>query len=263
MPTIEQVATYLSAFAPLRLAEEWDNVGLLVGHRQAAAERVMTCLTITRESVAEAIARKAQLIVTHHPLPFRPLKKITSDTVPGQLLLDLIGNRIAVYSPHTAFDSAARGINQQLADALQLQQVIPLIPVEEDPDSLGAGRYGQLAEAQPLAEVAAVLKRFLAIEHARVVGAPERKIRKIAVACGSGSSFLAAANRHACDLLVTGEAPFHTCLEACAFEMSLLLLGHFASERFACERLAEALQAEFAAAEVWVSEHEADPLHLI
>ena len=140
MPSIEQVATYLSAFAPLRLAEEWDNVGLLVGHRQATAERIMTCLTITKESVAEAIARQAQLIVTHHPLPFRPLKKVTSDTIPGQLLLDLIGNRIAVYSPHTAFDSAAEGINRQLADALHLQQVVPLIPADEDPEALGAGR---------------------------------------------------------------------------------------------------------------------------
>ena len=107
------------------------------------------------------------------------------------------------------------------------------------------GADGHFAEAQPLAEVAAVLKRFLAIEHARVVGDPARMIGKVAVACGSGSSFLAAAQRHACDLLVTGEAPFHSCLEASAFEMSLLLLGHFASERFACERLADSLQAEF------------------
>ncbi|MEM7315353.1 MAG: Nif3-like dinuclear metal center hexameric protein, partial [Planctomycetota bacterium] len=148
MPTITQIATFLESFAPLRLAEDWDNVGLLVGRRDGNANRVMTCLTVTPDSVAEAIERQADLIVTHHPLPFKPLKKLTTDSVPGQMLLDLVQAGIGIYSPHTAFDSAAAGINQQLAKSLGLEEIVPLVPAIDDPEGLGSGRYGRLDQAE-------------------------------------------------------------------------------------------------------------------
>jgi putative NIF3 family GTP cyclohydrolase 1 type 2 len=109
MVTIENVAKFLNSFAPLPLAEAWDNVGLLVGDRTAKAERIMTCLTITDASANEAIAERADLIVAHHPLPFGALKTLTTDSQDGRLLWKLAGARISVYSPHTAFDSAADG----------------------------------------------------------------------------------------------------------------------------------------------------------
>jgi putative NIF3 family GTP cyclohydrolase 1 type 2 len=104
MLTVADIAEFLNEFAPPVLAEEWDNVGLLVGRAQAPVERVMTCLTITPASAREAIEGRAQLIVTHHPLPFRPLKRLTDEAPEGSLLLDLIGAGVAVFSPHTAFD---------------------------------------------------------------------------------------------------------------------------------------------------------------
>ncbi len=263
MPTTNEFTAFLESLAPLRLAEEWDNVGLLVGDRQASVTRVMTCLTITTASAAEAIERQAELIVSHHPLPFRPLKKLTTDNTTGKILLDLIRHGVAVYSPHTAFDSAASGINQQLADAIGLEKAVPLLPAIDDPDQLGSGRYGVLASAATLATVAERLKSFLSIDRVRYVGDLQKKIRKIAVGCGSGSSFLAVANRHACDLLVTGEAPFHSCLEAEALGMGLVLVGHFGSERFACVRLAQSLQEAFPDTTVWASAQEYDPLHTL
>jgi len=81
MTKIAQVSQFLNQFAPTRLAEEWDNVGLLVGDPKLVAERIMTCLTVTPESAAEAISQQANLIVSHHPIPFRPLKRITTETV--------------------------------------------------------------------------------------------------------------------------------------------------------------------------------------
>src|SRR5689334_23056183 len=110
--TVQEVCDFLETFAPARLAEEWDNVGLLVGDRKRPVRKVMTCLTITPASAAEAVAEGVDLIVTHHPLPFKPLKRLTADSLPGRLLLQLIGANIAVHSPHTAFDSAAAGINE-------------------------------------------------------------------------------------------------------------------------------------------------------
>ncbi len=135
MPTVGEVAQVLEQLAPLALAEDWDNVGLLVGDADWPADRVMTCLTVTPETVAEAVERNAQLIVAHHPLPFRPVKSITSDTTAGRLLLELIRNSIALYSAHTAFDSASAGINQHLAIGLGLQEIMPLKPASgRDPD---------------------------------------------------------------------------------------------------------------------------------
>lgn len=126
MLTIADIADYLDAFAPPDLAAEWDNVGLLLGDRAAGVERVMTCLTVTPESAAEAIDARAELIVTHHPVLFRPVQKLTTTTTEGRMLLALIRAGIAVYSPHTAFDNTAGGINDLLARRLGLVDVVPL-----------------------------------------------------------------------------------------------------------------------------------------
>ncbi|HTN77678.1 MAG TPA: Nif3-like dinuclear metal center hexameric protein [Pirellulaceae bacterium] len=263
MTTVHDLCVYLEQFAPSRLAEEWDNVGLLVGDRTREVQRIMTCLTITPASAAEAIAQNADLIVTHHPLPFRPLKRLTTDSVPGRLLLSLIGAQIAVHSPHTAFDSAATGINERLAQGLGLTNIAPLVPRVGDPDALGSGRYGQLVEATPLSKVASQVSRFLRVPGVQQVGDDTRMIRSVAVACGSAGSFLDPARRAGCDLLVTGETTFHTCLEAEAEEVALLLPGHFASERFAVEELAKVLEQAFPSLTLWASRSEVDPLRWV
>ena len=96
MHSIRDVATFLNQFAPPELAAEWDNVGLLMGDLQAPVERVMTCLTITPQSAAEAVRQQANLIVTHHPLPFRPVRRITADAHYGRLLWELARHGIAI-----------------------------------------------------------------------------------------------------------------------------------------------------------------------
>src|SRR6185436_21053604 len=146
MLLLSDLCRFLDAFAPPGLSEEWDNVGLLVGDPKQQIERVMTCLTITPASCAEAVSKQADLIVTHHPLPFKPLRRLTTGSTPGKLLLDLIRAGVAVYSPHTAFDSAAVGINQQLAAGIGLAAIKPLVPKSDVPGELGAGRHGVFAK---------------------------------------------------------------------------------------------------------------------
>ncbi len=260
MPTIDTVAAFLTRLAPSRLAEDWDNVGLLVGDRRRGVDRVMTCLSVTPAAAAEAIRRQADLIVAHHPMPFHAVKQLTTDTTVGRLLLELIAARIAVYSPHTAFDSARDGVNQRLAAGLQLRGVTPLVPRQ---DGLGAGRWGWLQEPLVLGEVADRLKEFLAIPRLQMVGQPQQPVRTVAVACGAAGEFLDAARDMACDCMVLGEARFHTCLEAEAGGIGLLLPGHFASERFAVEYLAEVLARQFPDLGVWASAEERDPLRWV
>lgn len=257
MPTVEALAAFLKRFAPVDLAEDWDNVGLLVGDPGRDVARVMTCLTVTPATAAEAVEQRADLIVTHHPMPFHPVRRLTTETTVGRLLLDLIAARIAVYSPHTALDSAPDGINQRLAAGLALRGIWPLVPGDS---RTGAGRWGWLSEPVPLEQLAQRVKRFLGVERLQIVGDPQQAVRTVAVACGAADEFLAAAHAEGCDCLLTGETRFHTCLEAEALGIGLLLPGHFASERFGVECLADVLAEQFPTLEIWPSRHERDPL---
>ena len=272
MPGLDAVCGLLARLAPLRLAESWDNVGLLVGNRRQSVTRIMTCLTISPDVVREAVSEKAELIVAHHPLPFKPLSRITADTITGAMLLELIGHGIAVYSAHTAFDSAAEGINQMWAQLLGLTDIEPLVPWEDSsaagdpagaPEMIGSGRFGRLVDPEPLGQLIARASAAVDASAPRLVGHPDRMVSKVALACGSGGSFLSAAARHGCDTMITGEATFHTCLEAESRGIGLGLLGHYFSERFAMEKLAVSLAQELPNVAVWPSKNEHDPLSSI
>jgi dinuclear metal center YbgI/SA1388 family protein len=260
MPTISAIAEFLEQVAPFRLAEDWDNVGLLVGKRSQEIEKLMTCLTITPASAAEAIETHADLIVVHHPMPFAAMRRLTDDTTAGRLLLDLIAAKVAVYSSHTAFDSAMHGVNERLAVGLGLENIAPLIPHAE---GQGTGRWGSLPAMITLGELADRLKNFLAIKRLQMVGESKSEIRTVAVGCGAADELLDAARRNDCQAMVLGEARFHTCLEAEASGIALLLPGHFASERFAMECLAKDLSRQFPNVEVWASRQERDPLRTV
>ncbi|MEZ6135624.1 MAG: Nif3-like dinuclear metal center hexameric protein [Pirellulaceae bacterium] len=143
MTTVGDISRWMNNIAPLALSESWDNTGLLLGDPAQVVTKLMTCLTLTPESVSEAVAEQASLVIAHHPLPFKPLSRITTDSLAGKLLWKLASAGIAVYSPHTAWDSADEGINALLANYLQLQNVQPLVPCEV-PEFIGkiSGRDG-------------------------------------------------------------------------------------------------------------------------
>ena len=222
----------------------------------------MSCLTITPATVDEAVSKGADLIVTHHPMPFRATKRITRDTTVGRILIDLIRNGISVYSPHTAFDSASLGINQQIAEKLGCRSIAPLQPISDD-ETVGTGRMGTLDAEVSLTAFAERVKESFAINHVQLVGDADRRIKRVGVACGSAGQFLDDAARANCDAFVTGETSFHTCLEAESVNVALVLTGHYASERFALEDLAQRLQNEFDQAKVWASLSEKSPLRLV
>lgn len=260
MSQLQQICEFLEEFAPSALAEEWDNVGLLAGDPAASVRRVMTCLTVTPQTAAEAVEQQVDLVVTHHPLPFRPLKRIVTDNPTGKLLWNLLTAGIALYSPHTAFDSTAGGINQRLADGFQLSGIQPLVPIEGAEEGAGSGRRGEVPETVSLRQFAARLRDFLRIDQLQYVGDLDAPVKRVAVACGAAGSFLHAAREAECDLLVLGETNLHTCLEAEATGIALLLPGHYASERFAVEGLADVLYQAFPDLSIWPSRHESDPL---
>lgn len=281
--TVSDICQWLERLAPLALSESWDNTGLLLGDPAAAVERLMTCLTLTPQSVAEAIEAQAQMVIAHHPLPFKAISKLTTQTQTGRLLWELARAGISVYSPHTAWDSAARGINARLAQQLDLQDCRAIVPqpvklapgspnsssplsetgvdpTNQPQASLGAGRIGRLSEPLSLSELTIRLSQRLADCRPRGVDSGQ-PIRHVAIACGSGGSLLNAALASGpCDLFVTGEGTFHTCLEAQAAGISLLMIGHFASERFAMIQMASEMQHAHPLLKVWASKSERDPV---
>lgn len=129
---LQDVEAVLEELAPLGLAESWDNVGLLLGDRAQEITRILTCLTLTPDVAEEAVRCGAQLVVTHHPLLFKPVQRLTAETAQGRTVLTLLRHQVAVYSPHTAWDHAPQGINQQLAERLGLTQIQPLRPHPKD-----------------------------------------------------------------------------------------------------------------------------------
>lgn len=259
---LAEILNFLQQFAPLDLAEEWDNVGLLVGDENASIHRVMTCLTLTPDVAEEAIDKNVDLIVSHHPILFRSVKQLTSSTIEGKLLLRLIQNSIAVYSPHTAFDSASLGINQRLANDLGLTSVAPIRPLQKVglPDGSGSGRHGKLHQPMQLATFLDRVREVLGIRHLQYVGDLSMEVCKIAVACGSAADFLRDAHDLGCDVLLTGEARFHACLDARNLGTALILAGHYATERPAVAQLADAITASMPDIQTWVSQVESDPI---
>ena len=267
MTTVRDIAAFLDAFAPATLAESWDNVGLLLGDERAEVERVVTCLTLTPDVADEAVRENAGLIVTHHPILFRAVKRLTTSTPEGAMLLDLAKSGVAVHSPHTAFDGAAAGINARICERLGLENVHPIrplagpVPAAESLDAppIGAGRYGSLPEPLEFVEFARRVGGAFGTPVLDAVPSPG-SVAKVAVACGAAADFLPEAIAAGCDVLVTGEARFHAAIEARTQGVGLVLLGHYASERFGVEELAGVIAEQFPDLKVWASRAERDPL---
>ncbi|MBA3313169.1 MAG: Nif3-like dinuclear metal center hexameric protein [Planctomycetota bacterium] len=262
MYRIDDLTAFLDGFAPAHLAETWDNVGLLLGDRRSPVDRVLTCLTLTPDVAEEAIRERAAFVVTHHPILFRAVKRITADDAQGAMLLALARANVAVYSPHTAFDSTSEGINDRLCAKLEIHGVRPLRPrPANDTDAAfeGSGRFGERPVATDFATFAADVRRAIQLPSIDAVSTT-RSIKTVAVACGSAAEFLPDAVQAGCDVLVTGEARFHAALDARTQGIGLVLLGHYASERFAVEELADVIAAAFPSLTVWPSRDERDPL---
>jgi len=242
---LNNVLNALRIIAPLEFAESWDNVGLLVGNRTRDISGAMTCLTLSATTLDEAIRQRVELVICHHPIPFKPIAKITDDTTTGKLLLQAIEAGIAIYSPHTAWDNAKHGINYQLASILGLQNIKPLQLFAQSitsDESVGVGRFGKLESPMTVVQVMERIRVDIPNIQPRHTHSASLSISSIGIICGSGGSMLPLVARRGCDAMLTGEATYHQCLEAESLSIALLMIGHHASESFAMKELALQLQ---------------------
>lgn len=259
MATLPDVVAALERIAPLRLAAEWDSVGLLVAPRGGQVQRVLTCLTLTPEVAAEAARERAELVVTHHPLPFRPISRITPETGTGRVLLELVAAGSGVWSSHTAWDSAAGGINDLLAGMLGLEGIAPLEPDRDDP-RIGLGRMGLAGERETVADVARKLAGRLGVAAVQLVGDRNLPAGRVGIVCGSGGELVSQVARAGCRTLLTGEIKLHEACEARAAGMAVVAVGHHASEHFAMGELGRRLAAELPELDVQAARADRDPI---
>ena len=253
----------LREFCPPKLALEGDPTGLQLGSADKQVERVLCTLDLTLDVAREAVSRGAGLIVSHHAVIYRPLRDLRTDLPRGQLLETLIKGDVAVYVPHTALDVTQGGLNDALADVVGLATREPLEITRRLPDEIhGIGRIGRLATPETVAELADRVKVALGAPAVRLACPdPQRQVKKVAVSCGDGRSFVSAAVFAGAEAMVTGDIDHHTALDARARGIALIDVGHWASERAAGELLAEALRSRLAgrAVEVVASEVETQP----
>lgn len=264
--TVDDILTALEAVAPGHLAEEWDNVGLQVGSRRWPAKRVLTALDATPEVIREVQRRQGNVLVTHHPLFFKPLPALDLDTPLGAMLQALFAHRIAVLSAHTNLDSVAGGVNDVLASLLALEGITVLQPAAHDAQC-GLGRIGRLSSPAALGDLAATIKAVMTLPHLRYAGDPRLPVHLAALCSGSGSSLTAAFLRSDAQVFITGDVRYHDALEILAHGRGVIDIGHYESEHIVLESLANRLAAQMAmrglAVEVEACISESAPLRTI
>ena len=243
MVKLQDVMQAMERIAPRRLAEEWDNPGLLVGSPHDEVRKILVALDVREETVERAIEDGCDLIVAHHPLIFRGLKAVRTDDATGRKIARLIKADIAVFAAHTNLDSAAGGVNDVLAERLELHDVAPLVEGAADSEP-GLGRIGSLRAEFSLKDFAALVKEKLGLSSMRVACAGERRISRVALCSGSGAEFVGRAAAKGADAYVTGDVKYHDAERAIGLGIHVLDAGHFATEQPIVARLAERLKKE-------------------
>ena len=242
----------LDQWAPFDTQMDFDNAGFLVGRGEREVRRVLVSLDITEAVAAEAGRWGAELIVSHHPVIFHPVKALTDQTSTGRTLLLLAEQGIGAVCAHTNLDAAQGGVNDCLARALELDGVELLCRDGTDGQGrpYGIGRVGTAPQVGcSAAEFAAFIKEKLSACSVRFVETG-RPVRRVAVGGGACASMLSDALAAGCDTFVTADVKYDQYLEAKALGINLMDAGHFATEDVVCPALVQFLSRHFPKVEV-------------
>ena len=253
--------TVMERIAPINLAEDWDNCGLLVGDESKKVKKILITLEPTMMMIDEAIQNNVDLIIAHHPLMLNKINRITTSTLEGKKLIKLIRHEIGLYSAHTNLDKAPLGLNHYLAEIVGMVNSKPLTPIQgETDDSVGLGRIGELESEISLKALGKKLMTLLDIDSLQYVGDENKSIKKIALVTGSGLSELNQAIQEGADLFITGDIKYHGALYAKEMGMSLIDATHFGSENIVIKLLNNVLKEHFQHIEILLDTKSSNPI---
>ena len=270
--SIHHIASKLEKLAPPHLAEEYDNVGLLLGSREQEITRAVVCLDVTKEIIKEAIEIGAGLIISHHPPWFQPRLDLRGDDFTSQVLLYAIENKISLYACHTNLDNVSVGVNKAIADKLELSKREVLLPFPEEKKALhkinkserkniGSGMIGELERPLSVKSFLGLLHQLFRSECIRHSEMPNtKKIHRLAI-CGGAGAFLLEniLKREDIDSYVTSDLSYHKFFEA---QKKLLLvdIGHYESEQYTTDLIISYLREEIPDLEIRKAKHSTNPV---
>lgn len=238
----------LEELAPSSMACDWDNPGLLAGRMEKEVKKVWLALDATDDVIEEGVNWRADLILTHHPLIFRPLKKVNDQDFISRRILKLIQNDISYFAMHTNFDCAPGCMADLAADRLGLTNREVLEPMGElDGVSYGIGKTGMLKEEMTLDRLAQLVKEAFGLPFVTVYGDPEAfgLIRRVSVSPGSGGSMVEKALAAKAQVMITGDIGHHDGIDAVANQMAVIDAGHYGLEHIFMEFMETYLKETF------------------
>lgn len=245
-----EIIKVLNELAPESCACEWDNPGLIAGRRDKEVKKILVTLDATDEAVETAIREGADMLLSHHPLIFKPVKKINDEDFITKRILKLIQHDISYYAMHTNFDSAPGCMADLAADRLGLEETSPLEEmgtIEREGLSLayGIGKIGKFPRPMTVEETAELVKQAFGLRTVSVYGLEKGSVSCAAVCPGSGGSEIEEALKKGADVLVTGDISHHQGIDAAARNMAVIDGGHYGLEHifidFMCRYLEEKL----------------------
>ncbi len=230
---------YIEEIAPLRLQEAWDNSGWQLKLKNGEFFKILIGMEVTSQVVSEAIELRADLILTHHPLIFTPLKMIDQKYVTGNLIKRLIENNISVYSVHTNFDIVEKGNNDYIGELLGFENIGLMDGDETEICRVGMVSSGSIMLEDLISwaeERIGVSRKFFSL-----VGDKTKYIKKVGWCSGAGGDFIELAHKNQCDLYITGDVKYHGAQLAKELNLAVLDLGHFGTEYLFTENMYELL----------------------
>ncbi|GAA0763709.1 Nif3-like dinuclear metal center hexameric protein [Clostridium sartagoforme] len=259
MKKIKDIIGIMEEFAPKTLKEDFDNVGLMVGDRNKEVKKILLALDCTLDVIQEAKEKRVDLIITHHPLIFRKPSSITTDTLIGKKIIELIKNDISLYSSHTNLDSAENGLNETIVNLLgySTNELIEVNKMARN-DNEGLGRIVRLEDFIKLEDLIEDIKEKLNVKSLKVVKGCE-KVKNIAIINGSGSDFFEKAYKKGADCIITGDTTYHYASDYKELGVSIIDTGHFSSEWIVFLEVINKLTDKLQDIEILISTKSEDP----
>lgn len=256
-----EIIEKLEQIAPVKYAEEWDNVGFLAGRREKKIQTVFIALDATDEIIEEAIEVGADMILTHHPLIFKPVTRVNEDDFIGRRLVRLLQNDICYYVMHTNFDVVAMA--QAAADELGLTDTEVLsVTLVDGNRKEGIGRYGKGEKVMSLSECAACVKEVFRLKYVNVYGDLETPIETIAICPGSGKSTMKDVVAVGAEVLITGDVDHHMGIDLVAQGVCVIDAGHYGLEKIFTPYMKDFLKKEIPSIQIQMAE-EKNPFYTL
>ena len=239
-----EIIKEIEARFPKHYAMEWDNVGLQVGRSDKEVKRIYLALDATDEVIEEAADWGADMLITHHPMIFKAMKKINDEDFIGRRVLKLIRDDISYYAMHTNYDVI--GMADLSADYLKLQDTKVLTVTDESGEQPeGFGRVGKLPRAMTLGEFGKYVKECNCLPDVRVYGDLDQRIETVAICTGSGKSMIRDVMAAGADVYVTGDIDYHTAIDTMADGLAIVDAGHYGTEYIFAEAMERELNEAF------------------